>query len=396
MSDEPQAPTAPTSPEREARAPRAVTRHRRGPGGIVLVELVRLAVVVLGVGLAYQVALGEGLPYHAVPWEPETTSLALVVLGAALGYVLGGVLGRFALGRIDAAEQRLARVSSGELVAGLLGGLVGVLLAAGLSWPLLLLPPRLLTLPLAVLIAVLLVAASVRIGVSRGGDFLRFVGASGRLQVATPTRGASAKVVDTSALVDGRILDVCRAGFLEGSLLLPRFVLYELQGLADAGDETRRDRGKRGLDVLGGLQRASGIALEVVDRDYPEVDGVDAKLVALAREQGAALVTVDANLARVAEVQGVRVLNLNALAETLRPPVLPGDTLTVRLVKPGKEPGQAVGYLSDGTMVVVERARDRVGAEVSCEVTSILSNPHGRMVFAAPTDLEPLRTAKGA
>lgn len=372
-------------------------RRRVGPGSTVLVELIRLAVVVLGVGAAYQLVVGADLvPRGAVPWEPEATQLVVVVLGAALGYVAGGVLGRFAMGRIDVAERRLARISSGELVAGLLGGLVGVMVATGLSWPLFLLPGRLFTLPLGALVSILVIATGVRIGAARGGDLLRFVGASGRLQVASPTRGASAKVVDTSALIDGRILEVCRAGFLEGSLLLPRFVLYELQGLADAGDETRRDRGQRGLDVLGGLQRASGVALEVIDQDYPEIEAVDAKLVALAREQGAALVTVDANLARVAEVQGVRVLNLNALAETLRPPVLPGDTLSVRVVRPGKEPGQGVGYLSDGTMVVVERARDRVGGDVDCEVTSILSNPHGRMVFATPVDAEHLRPAKGA
>ncbi|QBI19263.1 TRAM domain-containing protein [Egibacter rhizosphaerae] len=383
-------------------SPAHVARSGNAPvrGGTALVELVRLAVVVLGVAVAYRLAITEALPaavpHDALPWGSEASQLMAVLIGAAVGYVAGGVLGRFALGRIDAAERRFSQVAAGDLLAGLLGALAGLFVAAGLTWPLLLVGSGLLTIPLAVLIGVVVVAGGIRIGSARGGDLLRFVGASGRLQVATPSSGGSAKVVDTSALIDGRLLDVCRAGFLDGALLLPRFVLYELQGLADSGEDNRRERGQRGLDVLGGLQRASGVALEVVDRDYPEIEAVDAKLVALARDQGAALVTVDANLGRVAEVQGVRVLNLNALAETLRPPVLPGDVLSVKVAKPGKEAGQGVGYLSDGTMVVIEQARDRIGNEVACEVTSILSNPHGRMVFTALTDAQPLRTADTA
>ncbi|MDQ3974527.1 MAG: PIN domain nuclease, partial [Actinomycetota bacterium] len=196
-----------------------------------------------------------------------------------------------------------------------------------------------------------------------------------------------AKVVDTSALVDGRIVDVCRAGFIDSTLVVPQFVLYELQGLADAGDDERRAHGRRGLDVLGALQRSAGVALEVAEEDFPEIGAVDAKLVAMARQRGASLLTVDAHLGRVAEIRGVRVLNLHTLAETLRPPVLPGQRLRVRILKVGKEPGQGVGYLSDGTMVVMEGACDRRLAEVTGEVTSILSNPNGRMVFATLVDV---------
>jgi uncharacterized protein YacL len=235
------------------------------------------------------------------------------------------------------------------------------------------------------------VATGVRVGVGRGGDLLRTLGASGRLPVRSPSAGPRSRVVDTSALIDGRLVDVIRGGFLDGTLIIPRFVLYELQGLADAGEDERRRRGRRGLDVLGALQRSASISLEVADQDYPDIEAVDAKLVAMALERRAPLITVDGNLARVAEVQGVRVLNLHQLAEDLRPPVLPGDELEVRIIKPGKEGAQGVGYLSDGTMVVVEGAREQVGSEVRAEVTSILSNTNGRMVFstlcAAPTPL---------
>lgn len=349
--------------------------------GSVFVEVVRLAVVVLAtagtVGFARDVA-----PLRALGSGGDTSTLLLTLLGVAVGYVSGGVAGRFTLGRIDAAERQLASISGGELLAGLIGSAAGLLIGAGLVWPVFLLDGRLITVPLAAVVVSITVTTGLRIGVSRGGDLLRFLGATGRLPVSSPSRGAFAKVVDTSALIDGRLVEVCRAGFLEGTLVLPRFVLYELQGLADAADEEKRARGKRGLDVLGALQRTTGLALEVADRDYPDIDAVDAKLVMMARERGAGLVTVDANLGRIAEVQGVKVLNLNGLAETLRPPVLPGDRLRVRVVKAGKGAEQGVGYLSDGTMVVVEGGRDRQGNELDAEVTSILSNPHGRMVFA--------------
>lgn len=370
------------------------TAHR-AIGGSLFVELVRLTVVVLATGAAVQAgepavdALDLGADAAV---SPETALLALTVLGAGIGYVGGGILGRFINGRVTAAEHRIAQISSGALVAGAMGGIAGLFVAAGVLWPVLLFPGRLITVPVAVLATLVLVISGARVGIGRGGDLLRFVGASGRLTVSAPSRGATAKLVDTSALIDGRLLDLCRAGFCEGTLVLPQFVLYELQGLADAGDEERRQRGARGLDVLAGLQRSSGVALEVTDLDYPEIAAVDAKLIAMARELGAALLTVDANLARIAEVQGLRVLNLNALAETLRPPVVPGDVLAVRVAKPGKEAGQGVGYLSDGTMVVIEGARDQQGREVACEVTSLLSNQHGRMVFATLSGTEPLRS----
>jgi uncharacterized protein YacL len=353
---------------------------RAGSGGVI-VELVRLAIVVLATALAYDAALSLPL-FLELRATSEGWTLAVVLLGSCIGYVLGGVLGRFLSARIEATERSLRNLSAGVMFAGAMGGFVGLVAAIPLVLPLFLFDAVHVTVPIAVLVATVLIATGVRVGMGRGGDLLRFLGASGRIDVASPSLGARAKLVDTSALIDGRLLGVCRSGFLEGMLVVPRFVLYELQGLADSGDDERRGRGRRGLDVLTSLQRSAGIALEVTDRDHPDVDTVDAKLVAMARERGAALVTVDANLARVAEVQGVKVLNLHQLAEDLRPPVLPGDLVTVRVVKPGKEAGQGVGYLADGTMVVVEGGRDRQGSEVSAEVTSILSNPNGRMVFA--------------
>jgi uncharacterized protein YacL len=388
--------SAPSSPGHSAPDASYTPTRRRGTA---LVELVRLAVVVLATAAAFELApIVQG--WLAATQGPDTVLLVLAVLGAGLGYVLGGVFGRFTVGRVDDAERSLREIPAGALFAGALGGLAGFLLSAGLVWPVVLLGPALVTLPLAVLVVLVVTATGLRVGLARGGDLLRFLGASGRLPVSIPTSGPSAKLVDTSALIDGRVLDVCRAGFLEGTLVLPRFVLYELQGLADSGDEDRRARGQRGLDMLSSLQRSSGVSLEVTERDYPELTEVDAKLVAMARDRGAGLITVDGNLGRVAEVQNVTVLNLHTLADRLRPPVLPGDVLSLRITKPGKDRGQGVGYLPDGTMVVVEGGRDHQGDKVTAEVTSILSNNNGRMLFATlaesaePTRLVP-RDATG-
>lgn len=346
---------------------------RSTTSSVALVETVRLAVVVLATAAAFRVSASVS------GGEQE---LLIVLLGAAVGYVVGGVCGRFTLGRIDAAERSLRAVPAQNLISGAMGGIVALIMATALTWPVLFFGAKIYTIPIALLTMFMFTFTGIRIGVSRGGDLLRSLGATGRLPVSTPSGGRRTKVVDTSALIDGRLVDVCRSGFIEGTLVVPQFVLYELQGLADAGDDERRMRGRRGLDVLAALQRSSGVALEVTERDYPAIEAVDAKLVAMAKDRGAGLITVDGNLGRVAEVQGVTVLNLHALADILRPPVVPGDRIDVRVLKPGKEKEQGVGYLADGTMVVIENARRRQGDKISAEVTSILNNPQGRMVFA--------------
>lgn len=205
----------------------------------------------------------------------------------------------------------------------------------------------------------------------------------------TESRGAGAKLVDTSAIVDGRIADIAATGFLEGPLLVPRFILKELQRLADGGDAQRRNRGKRGFEVLQRLQGLAGVDVEIVDDDVPETREVDLKLLELARRRGAGVLTTDYNLNRLAEVSGMMVLNVNDLANALRPVVLPGEVLRVQVSREGKEAGQGVGFLEDGTMVVVDQGRGLIGQEVSVVVTSALQTSAGRMIFARPRAEEP-------
>lgn len=353
---------------------------QRGPRGLVVVELVRLTVVLLLTAVGF--TLGPDISAFFEDSDPIYVRFVSSMLGALLGYVIGGIGGRSFLTGVDIAEERLRSVEAAVLVASVLGATLGGIIALVLTWPVLLLPAKVITVPLGMVVLVILTYFGGRLGAARGGDLLRFLGARGRLEVTAPTRGSRAKLVDTSALIDGRIIEVARAGFLDGTLVVPRFVLNELQSLADLDDSRKRHLGRRGLDTLRVMQEEAIVGLEVTDEDVPGLVDVDAKLAELARTRGAWLVTVDSNLARVAEISGVRVLNLHALAEALRPPVLPGDRFELPVTKEGREAGQGVGYLPDGTMVVIEKAADRIGSNVSIEVTSLLQTRSGRMVFA--------------
>jgi uncharacterized protein YacL len=188
-------------------------------------------------------------------------------------------------------------------------------------------------------------------------------------------------VLDTSVIIDGRIVDICKTKFLDGKIVIPRFVLKELQQIADSTDPIKRQRGRRGLEILHTLQKEIGQDITLHEEDFPEINEVDAKLVKLAKLIEAKILTVDFNLNRVATIQGIKVLNINELVNALKPVVFPGEEMQVKLIKEGKEHSQAIGYLDDGTMVVVEDARRLIGQEVKVAVTSVLQTQAGRMIF---------------
>jgi uncharacterized protein YacL len=201
-------------------------------------------------------------------------------------------------------------------------------------------------------------------------------------------RGQDIKVVDTSAIIDGRIADVFEAHFLTGPVIVGRFILKELQDIADSSDAIRRARGRRGLDILQRLQEHPDIQIKIYDKDYPEIRDVDGKLVMMARELGAKIITTDFNLNKVASLQGVTVLNVNDLAGALRPAALPGEPMVIFIAREGKEKEQGVGYLDDGTMVIVEEGRRLVGKKVDVTVSSVLQTSAGRMIFTKVRDKE--------
>ncbi len=190
------------------------------------------------------------------------------------------------------------------------------------------------------------------------------------------------KLLDTSTIIDGRIADICETGFIQGTFIIPQFVLYEIQHVADHQDSIKRTRGRRGLDVLHRLQKQTFLSVKIVDYDFPKLKDVDTKLIALAKRLGGKIITNDYNLNKVAELQGIEVLNMNQLAMSLKPTLLPGEQMSVKVVREGKEHGQGIGYLDDGTMIVVDDARKYLGKAVDVVVTSVLQTTSGRMIFS--------------
>jgi uncharacterized protein YacL len=201
------------------------------------------------------------------------------------------------------------------------------------------------------------------------------------MKVSQESGGIPYKILDTSVIIDGRIADICDTGFLEGILVIPNFVLNELQMIADSADSIKRNRGRRGLDILNKMQKDQAIMVKISDVDFTDTNEVDAKLVKLAKIMNAKVITNDFNLNKVAEFHGVKVLNINQLSNSLKPVVLPGEEMVVMLIKEGKDMNQAIGYLDDGTMVVVENGRKRLNEEVHVIVTSVLQTTAGRMIF---------------
>lgn len=322
--------------------------------------------------------------------------IGFVILSALLGsQVVAGLVswpwwGRALLGAVagvvltlsEAVLHRVGRVSVRGFSAAVFGLLFGLLMAKLLADAVALLP---LTVGMAATIRVILTWAFCYLGMAmalRGRDEFSVIIPYVRL--SRHDRGEEASLVDTSAIIDGRLLDVCKARFIEGRLVLPRFVLKELQAVADSTDPIRRSRGRRGLEVLNHLRQLSSIDVRVHEEDLPAVAETDAKLVKLAQILGTRIITTDYNLNKIAEFQNVRALNVNELAQALRPVVLPGEALEVKPIKEGKEHHQAVAYLDDGTMVVVESGRPLIGQTIRGIVTSVLQTAAGRMVFVRP------------
>ena len=345
----------------------------------MVLETMRLLVVVFFAGAGYEI--GGGVSGGTkVLGSLNGTALGLI-LGSGLGYVLGGVLGRTAATSAEGTRTRLQDITAEELVAGALGAVGGVLLGAGTAWPVFFLRQAYLAFPLFAFVCLALGYVGYLVGSSKREGVLAMFGTRAGLAPRAIPTSALPRVVDTSVAIDARILEVVRAGFLHGRMLVPAPVLGELQGFADAADDLRRAKGRRGLELLEALKREPGIDLEVLDVDVPGVAEVDDKLVRICLDTGAALLTLDTNLAKVAALAGVQVLNLHGLALAMRPPVTAGEDVQVVLLKAGKEHGQAVGYLDDGSMVVVENAREHLGSEAAIHVTSVVTTANGRLVF---------------
>ncbi len=281
---------------------------------------------------------------------------------------------------------RLPQVSTSVILAALVGLVIALLLSVLMAFPLSMLP-GLWGKVTPTVVSFFLCLIFISITVSRRRELLPIFGitsAAGTRSIGRPVPHNGQLLVDTSTLIDGRIADIGQAGFIPGSLIIPRFVLDELQHIADSYDAMRRNRGRRGLEILTRLQRESSTPLEISDLDAKDIADVDSKLVKLAKSLGCAIITNDFNLNQVAKIQGVQVLNVNELANAVRPVALPGEEMQVRIIQEGKEFGQGLGFLDDGTMIVVENGLSYINSSIMVVVTRVLQTAAGRMIFAHP------------
>ena len=331
--------------------------------------------MVLGLGVGFAAGSGDS---------------TYVLIGAGLGALLSLIL--------MAVEHSLDRVPSVTTIGGGVGFSIGVVLAGvlifstGQIFP----QPTLVTQfgTMAVLVVLPYLGLIVGLRLGKYGEWdLR-----PKREETKSVSGLVPKLLDTSVIIDGRIADICETGFIEGGFIIPQFILQELQHISDSSDGLKRARGRRGLDILNHIQKKVDVDVTIVEEDFPHIKEVDAKLVELGKKLGAKILTNDLNLNKVAELQGVRVLNINDLSNALKPVVLPGETIRVFVLKEGKEAGQGVAYLDDGTMVVVDNAKRCIGKNVDVIVTSVLQTSAGRMIFTRlkeESDRDELSFARG-
>ena len=315
--------------------------------------------------------------------------IAFIILLASSAYVLrpfglsrpaAGIMGAVMGGVVVFAEMRVRQISLKRLIGAAIGSILGILGAFLFSLVLRVSIPEPKTADFLALTVMFLMAY---IGLTVGGakgDMLDLT-AMGGIFGGEKLGKRAAKVLDTSVIIDGRIADIAETGFLDGIVMIPNFVLRELQLVADSADSLKRNRGRRGLDILQRIQKISSLQVMIVDDDYPAVREVDLKLIELAKQYEAKIITNDFNLNKVAQLQGVEVLNINELANALKPIVLPGEVMKVFILKEGKEYNQGVAYLDDGTMVVIDNARKMIGKTIEIVVTSVLQTTAGKMIF---------------
>jgi uncharacterized protein YacL len=342
----------------------------------MLVEALRLIVVVAAVFGASRITAAN--PRVLGDVGPEQTVLLASLLAAGIAYIVGGVVARTIDRALRGAEEKVARRHAADIVAATLGLLIGAFASILFAWPLLVfVEPFYLGAGVAAFVSLVLISFTTRLAVRKRLELFGVLGVS----ATAPGEATGGCLLDSSAAIDGRVLALYKAGLLPQPICVPAFIIWEMQGIADSSDPLRRRRGRRGLDMLGSLKEA-GAHVRVLEDDPTATTDADAKLIVVARRRGMPIVTSDSNLAKVAEVQGLGVLSLHKLAELMRPPVMVGERMRVRLLKEGKEAGQAVAFLDDGTMVVVERASELLGKDVDVEVTTVLQQDTGRIVFS--------------
>ncbi len=372
----------------------------------IMKRLVRAVMIFICAAAGYQIsriAIDQNWWPAFTLLHPITTTVFIIILSAFFGFILAPLFWFSVSKFAQFTESRLQNTSVPELTVSLLGLILGLLLANLIALPVSRLPGG-IGVYIAVLLNVALGYLGLRFFVKRKDDIWAVITNIGDIRLRLPKRkkknGVSdekdaeletssdyyysiPKVLDTSAIIDGRILDVAQSGFIEGTIVLPRFILAELQGVADSTDPLRRTRGRRGLTVVTELQKVEALNIEIPETTLKDLerDKVDEALVVLARRLNGKVITTDYNLNQIAQIEGVSVLNVNDLANSLKPMLLPGENVEIDIIRLGKESHQGVGYLDDGTMLVVEDGYRHIGERVKVTVTSMLQTSAGRMVF---------------
>lgn len=315
-------------------------------------------------------------------------ALTTAIIGLLL-FLLSPFINNLIFRSIDYMEKSIQKIPANEILFGAVGAIVGLVIASLLGvlfahvsffWTI-----------IAVALAIVLGAVGADIAVRKREELMSLFLNLKKTNTSKDKKGkgglkGEAKVLDTSVIIDGRIFDICQTGFVEGSLIIPNFVLEELRHIADSSDGLKRNRGRRGLDILNKIQKELNIDVQIYEKDFPDIAEVDSKLLKLAQVLNGKVITNDYNLNKVAEFQGVPVLNINELANAVKPVVLPGEEMRIQIIKDGKESGQGVAYLDDGTMIVVEGGRKHIGETKDVIVTSVLQTAAGRMIFARQKD----------
>jgi uncharacterized protein YacL len=358
-------------------------------------KFVQIAFLLIGgaLGLVFLPPLYELLHLSSNPWLDNP--YVSVALGALLLFTLSFAFSDYFVRLISWMEEVLFKVPVGDLLFGTLGLIIGLIVAYFLGFAIDSIDLPKFTKVLPIILSFVLGYLGFRVGFKKRDELIQLFTLRGNNTKKKLAEGVepqevrgSYKLLDTSVIIDGRIADISETGFIEGTLVVPQFVLTELQHIADSSDTLKRTRGRRGLDILKKLQDERMTKVEITEEDFEDVQEVDLKLVRLAKKRGndTQIVTNDFNLNKVCELHHVKVLNINDLANAVKPVVIPGEDMQVMVIKDGKEHNQGVAYLDDGTMIVVEGGRSYIGQAITVTVTSVLQTSAGRMIFAKPKD----------
>lgn len=365
-------------------------------GGVVVNKIIKIGISLVGILIGYGILSLlkriEVLNLTLDGWVGLIVSVGFSLLIGIIFYVLSSKIISKGRNIISIVENELQKIPAYEVALGLIGSIVGLIIAYLLSQPLYNLNIPYLGVVASIILYGVFGYLGVKIPTKRGEDISNTLGNIANIRKSgkektKQTYKSCPKILDTSVIIDGRVADICKTGFIEGPLVIPMFVLEELQHIADSSDGLKRNRGRRGLDILNKIQKELDIEIIIHEKKFEDIKEVDSKLLKLTQQLKGKIITNDYNLNKVAEVQGIDVLNINELANAVKPVVLPGEEMIVQVVRDGKESGQGLAYLDDGTMIVVESGRKFIGETIDVLVTSVLQTSAGRMIFAKPKSL---------